>query len=97
MVCHRCGSEIKTDRKIGRQETCGQCGSFLHCCLNCRFYEPGAYHQCRETQSEWVQDKAGANFCEYFEPSDSRQPDRPDKASDARKKLDGLFGGKQDV
>ena len=91
MFCHHCGSEIKTDHKIGRQETCGECSSNLHCCLNCRFYDPNAYHQCRESEAEWVQDKTSANFCDYFEPSERKAPDQSKRSEDTRKKLDQLF------
>lgn len=91
MYCHHCGSEVKTNRKIGRQETCGECNCYLHCCLNCKFYEPAAHHQCRETQAEWVQDKASANFCDYFYPSDRPVKNKPEQSEQARKKLDQLF------
>ena len=91
MNCHHCGLEIRTESKIGRQETCPECGSYLHCCLNCRFYAPAVYHQCRETEAEWISDKKSANFCDYFEPRESTAPGKPSKAEDARKKLDQLF------
>ena len=91
MNCHHCGREIAGKQKIGRQETCPKCGSYLHCCLNCRFYDTAAYHQCRETQAEWVSEKGAANFCEYFEPSESGGPQKSSKADEARKKLDQLF------
>jgi hypothetical protein len=92
MYCHHCGSEIKTDRKIGRQETCSNCSCNLHCCLNCKFYDPDVYHQCRETEAEWVQDKASANFCDYFDPSDRPVKRKSERSEQARKKLDQLFG-----
>jgi hypothetical protein len=91
MNCHRCGFGIDIEDKIGRQATCPKCGTPLHCCLNCRFYDPAAYHQCRETQAEWVSDKEGANFCDYFEPGGSSASQKPSKADEARKKLDQLF------
>ena len=94
MFCHHCGFEVKTDHKIGRQETCGKCGSYLHCCLNCKFYDPNAYHQCRESEAEWVQDKTSANFCDYFEPSDRPVKNKPDQSAQAREKLNQLFGKK---
>jgi hypothetical protein len=93
MNCHHCGFEVELKEKIKRQEICPKCGEYLHCCLNCRFYDEMAYHQCRETQVEWVQDKKGANFCDYFEPKHSSDfPDQKKKSDDARKKLDELFG-----
>ena len=91
MFCHHCGSRVESKDKIGRQEACPKCGSYLHCCLNCRFYNEAAYHQCRETQAEWVTDKKMGNYCEYFEPSDKEPAGRTDKAEEARQKLDQLF------
>jgi hypothetical protein len=91
MRCHHCGFEVEVKEKIGRQEPCPKCGSYLHCCLNCRFYDEAAYHQCREPEAEWVSDKASANFCDYFEPGDSGKTKSSSKADEARKKLDDLF------
>lgn len=91
MYCHHCGEEIRLQHKLGRQETCPKCESVLHCCLNCRFFDEVAYHQCRESQTEWVQDKRMANFCDYFEPGDKKGQSSSSKAEEARKKLDQLF------
>ena len=91
MFCHHCGFEIEVKEKVGRQEPCPECGEYLHCCYNCRLYEVTAYHQCREEQAEWVTDKAMANFCDYFKPSESKRPSKSSRADEARKKLDQLF------
>lgn len=96
MVCHHCGETIKSVQKIGRQETCSGCGNYLHCCFNCRFYVANAYHQCRETEAEWVRDKASANFCDYFQPGDKGAKADKDRAAEARKKLEALFGNKDE-
>jgi len=90
MFCHKCGAEIPLKNKVGRQEYCPQCDSALHCCMNCRFYSPGAFHDCRETEAEWVSDKSGPNFCDYFSPSEKKSGPA-DKSSEAREKLDKLF------
>ena len=73
MKCFYCSTDIQTDQKITRQQTCPSCGQPLHCCRNCRFYDEAAYHQCRETEAEWVSDKQAANFCDYFEPGGGRE------------------------
>ena len=91
MRCYHCGSEIDVQERVGRQETCSQCEVNLHCCMNCRFYDSNAYHQCRETEAEWVSDKTSANFCDYFEPGRSSKSSEIDRAAEARKKLDQLF------
>jgi len=88
--CHKCGKQAQSDHKIGRQDTCSNCGEYLHCCLNCKFYDENAYHQCREPQAEWVQEKSSANFCDYFEPS-SGSKQKNVRSSNARDKLNQLF------
>jgi len=90
MKCHTCGNEIVLEHKAGRQELCPKCSAPLHACLNCRFYSPGAYHDCKETEAEWVSDKASPNFCDYFEP-DAAASDPKKKIEEVRKKLDELF------
>ena len=70
MICHQCGKKTPIAGKPGRSDLCSGCGAPLRCCLNCRFYDEKAHHQCREPQAEWVRDKATANFCDEFVPSD---------------------------
>ncbi len=81
MHCYNCGFEIKADRKIGRQDFCPKCASALHACRNCWFYSPRAYHECRETEAEWVAEKEAPNFCDYFEPSREQAKDADEKKS----------------
>jgi hypothetical protein len=62
----------------------------MRCCFNCRFFELGAYNQCREPQAERVLEKDRSNFCDYF----SAAPTTPSKGSggdDPRNKLENLF------
>jgi hypothetical protein len=93
--CHSCGAQIKLlpSQKIQRSGTCRQCDADLHCCRNCRFFDPGKNNQCAEPQAEWVSEKGRANFCDYFEPRTTidlvnRSGSTPD---DARKSFDALF------
>jgi hypothetical protein len=93
MICHRCGALHASSGKPGRQELCLKCGAALRCCLNCRFYSETASRQCREDQADLVTDKAGPNFCDWFQPSEGRPISAASKAEEARKKLDQLFKG----
>ena len=45
----------------------------MHCCRNCRFYDPAYHNQCREPQAERQVDKERGNFCEYFDPRRRRR------------------------
>jgi hypothetical protein len=89
VVCHRCGTETRSER-VGVRETCDGCGAYLHSCRGCRLYAPGAHNDCREPQAEVVADKEGGNFCDYFQPS-SASPRRSAGSSDVRERLERLF------
>lgn len=65
--CHRCGWEWTLSGQPGRLESCPQCRADLRVCLNCAHHDARAAHQCRERRAEPVEDKASANYCEWFE------------------------------
>jgi len=90
-VCHKCGKEIDRDAAVGRRDTCPSCGSDLHVCRNCRFYDPGSYNDCREPQAERVVEKDRSNFCDYFQFADSGGGAMKEKTADPRGKLEELF------
>ena len=66
-VCFSCSTELATDIAPGRGAECHKCGADLKVCLNCRFYESGAYNDCVEPNAERVVEKERANYCEYFQ------------------------------
>lgn len=92
-MCYFCGSEYS--EKVYKTTECPACGKDLKICLNCKFYEPGAHWDCRESIREPVRDKDRANFCDYFvymyrgEGSGVRDESR---RSQARKDFNSLFG-----
>lgn len=82
------------ERRILREEECPHCAQDLHCCRNCRFYEPATSNQCSEPQADGVTDKERSNLCEFFVFSESAAPGgRPliDGGS-ARERFRKLFG-----
>lgn len=88
-ICRSCKKELKFEGLTGRQEQCPFCGADLHCCLNCSFYEHGAYNDCRETQAERVLDKIRSNFCDFFRFRQTTS--NADEKQDAKDKLENLF------
>lgn len=88
--CWSCGHEIDTDTKVGRKDECPNCYADLHCCKNCRFWDPGFHNECRENISHFIRDREKANFCMSFELRPSNE-DRSAEADDARSRLDALF------
>jgi hypothetical protein len=65
--CWNCGTEWAFARSPGRSETCVKCQADLKVCLNCVSYDKTAAYQCRDRRADPVEDKAAANYCEYFE------------------------------
>ena len=97
-MCWKCGKPLVLDGTVSRSDVCPSCGADVRSCKNCRFYDPGAHYDCRETIDELVKDKERANFCGWFmiEPQDKAGLSRgtganADSASDAFR---ALFGEK---
>ncbi len=91
-LCHRCGADVGSIDRVGRRDTCLQCGSDLHCCRNCRFYDRGYNNQCREQQAEPQVEKEQGNFCEYFAFREGGCGRTTDAAKqNVRSQLDALF------
>jgi len=93
--CWKCRQKIEypAESRVGTRDTCPRCGSDLHACRNCQFYDPGKHNQCAEPQAEWVRDKEAANYCGYFRPNPTllASSGRPSEADDAKKRFDSLF------
>ncbi len=89
MTCSRCGGAVAAAAP-GRRDTCPGCGADLRACVQCAFYAPGQYNDCREPQADRVMDKERANFCDFFRLGGRPAPGGDPKAG-ARAALDALF------
>lgn len=93
--CQKCGTVYGLNGNPGRSETCERCGSDLHVCLNCIFYDRAVAYQCRERRADPVGEKHSANFCEYFDfvrrefSANTEAAARESAARDALKRLLG--------
>jgi hypothetical protein len=63
--CWNCSSDLGALRKVGREELCPGCATWIHCCKNCRNWDDSA-RTCEEPAAEWVHDRERANFCDFF-------------------------------
>jgi len=91
--CFKCGSEWKGAGKPGRRDACVRCGSDLHVCLNCSFYDPVRSRQCRNDNVELVKDKDLTNFCDEFSFTDRPASFSPagDTSAPSKQSWDKLF------
>lgn len=92
MSCAFCRNVLNISGTVGRRDTCPHCNRDLHSCRQCRFYDLGAYNECREVSAERIVDKDRANFCDFFGLRGSKgSSGSADKTREAKKALEALF------
>jgi len=95
MTCFHCKKMLdlgdsSASARVGFRDSCPHCHSDLHVCLNCRFFDEGSHHECRESSAEWVKKKDTANVCEYFRATTGTEP-ATGKTTDKVAALEELF------
>ena len=95
LSCFRCGASLSAlSLPIVRKDQCPDCGVELHVCKMCVHFDPSAPSQCREDDAEDVKEKELANFCEWFEPSETAfEPRGKSEADQALEALEAMFSG----
>ena len=91
--CYHCKAttEVNANQKVDFRESCPSCSKDLHCCMNCLYYDTGAYNSCKENQAEKVPDKVRLNRCEYFRFTDTCSTKASTTENHAKQKLEDLF------
>ncbi|MCX6829468.1 MAG: hypothetical protein NT002_09340 [candidate division Zixibacteria bacterium] len=96
LICWNCGRATGIEGKPTRSDSCSQCLSDLRTCRGCRFFDPTARWQCRESIEAPIPIKEKSNFCDFFQARlavhshDKKQT--PIEAKDShKKKFDDLF------
>ncbi len=94
LLCYRCGESLASlSLPLSRRDLCPSCGTELHVCRMCVYFDPAATDQCREDDAERVREKETANFCDWFAPASGRFDSRQKVAADrAGEELSALFG-----
>lgn len=62
--CWKCHQ--KCDDAITFKSVCDGCGSYLHACSGCRYYQVGKPNDCQMPGTEQVRDRDHFNYCEEF-------------------------------
>ena len=78
---------------LARLAECLSCGTDLHVCRLCKFFDTHVAKQCREPVAEDVTDKDRANFCGYFQACPGAHVAGGNReVQQAKEKLAVLFG-----
>ena len=90
--CARCGHELP-DPKIRKDTTCTSCGSALHSCTNCSFFNTGNRFECQKPIAKRIESKSNSNECKYFQSKTVRdvKVETGDRSNDPRAAFDALF------
>lgn len=89
MKCWHCGAELdlSSTQKISFRELCNACSAWLHCCRNCKNYQPGLSNDCKIPGTDFVADREAMNFCEEFELLGKG----PDQKRNLKSRFNSLF------
>ena len=96
LICWNCGRSTGLEGKIMRADQCPECLADLRCCRGCRFFDPTARWQCRETIDGPIANKEKSNLCDYFQlraamQAGGRVVRELDNKDDRKKRFDDLF------
>lgn len=93
--CARCGKTLSGFSEVLLDSVCESCGSDLHTCTNCAYFNTSARWECTKPILARVSPKDSRNECAFFSPTVfvERTFESTAAASpqDARKAFDALF------
>jgi hypothetical protein len=93
-ACYNCGTPWQGEARLLFKVVCEKCSAWMHCCRNCKLYDPHAHNKCRSPSTDWVGDPEKQNYCGEFIFADRKEETTTqDEQEEARRKLDDLFGG----
>ena len=93
MNCWFCSVLLELpDGPVSFKALCEACGSWLHVCKGCKYYQPGLSNDCKIPDTPCIRDRESANFCEEFRMKGygSQQKKDPEEA------IKELFGEETD-
>lgn len=96
LVCWKCGVSLADVLlPFSRLSKCKSCKCDLQVCRMCKYFDTRVSNSCREPIAEKVSDKKRANFCGYFQPSDSAYESADESSNSNKASLESLFGLEQ--
>lgn len=91
--CARCGKTVTSVGEVTVESTCDNCGTHLHTCTNCAFFNTSARWECTKPITVRLARKDVQNECPLFSPAVfvERTFESGAAPQDARKAFDALF------
>lgn len=90
-VCWHCGKGLELpEGPLSFSATCEHCDAWLHCCLNCHYYQPGLPNDCKIPNTDQIADREKKNFCDEF-----RMLGKFEKKKESLEVMKQLFGDEE--
>ncbi len=90
--CFRCGANQDQARDVALDAACAGCGSDLHTCTNCSYFDSSAPNECRQPISHRIARKSSRNECDGFASKRAQEIDSDRGGSeDPKSAFDALF------
>ena len=91
--CADCGHQTGGEIVVEHDTTCEKCGSALHNCRNCRYFDSQARFECRKPVPEQIPSKVYGNQCDLYEARAvlDATGKRAKSATNPRNAFDDLF------
>ena len=90
--CSRCGTDLDQSKDVGFEAVCSGCGSDLHACTNCTYFDSSAPNECRQPVEHRIARKSSRNKCDLFAPKTSQEFNSDRGGSeDPKNAFDALF------
>ena len=93
--CTRCGHELTVASAWSPDAVCIRCGSALHACAQCSYFDTSAAFECQQPIRARVSPKDAKNDCASFQPRTTveRETKTPTSSTSggARQAFDDLF------
>lgn len=88
--CSRCGGEMSSPFVFDSR--CPRCGTDVHTCAQCVYFDPGARFQCMQPVPARIAPKDAKNSCTLWEPRKTVERETHSvSVSSARRAFDDLF------
>ncbi|MFQ5929088.1 MAG: hypothetical protein ACE5MK_05275 [Acidobacteriota bacterium] len=95
MRCAMCGTHLPPSfTDVTFSSRCPKCGTDLHTCKNCVYFDPSSRFECTQPIPEWIPRKDVRNDCQYFEARTTVEKittSGSQKPQDAREAFENLF------
>jgi len=89
--CFKCGAIWEGYGTPRPRQICERCGSYLHICVNCHYFDRQITNSCKLPNTTYVGSRDALNYCEQYEMVNLQLKAIEARCEKARATWDNLF------